>query len=626
MAHMTATWLVKYANMNKMASYNDKLASLLEEKNPYYILEWLLFSLSEGEQARITFSRSPSMMNNHYIDFTEVFFTQIVYHIAFKAYASSRSERLMLQTAINDLRALYGAEAWTKAVHAWENSLQEAWLKLEQFHAQVNAQHERLTKQYKAKVAEIRSELPDHSEEQTLQLFEAKQLYEQRMGEVPQQLLKESFKPWPLIAYVHYSQTADPQLQLDWLKEQFLLANEHVFHTYIKNNDYAALLAHMERDAELKKQFMSWYPVYASQTLMNSEYVDTGSRQMWWLNLLSYMSKHDLTDDSEFWELTYDIAGIAQTMMHQGEMPDYFHHLVHLALQRNRRISWLKDAIILRHMDVFIKYFVQLDYHYNHLSWVLCLDPHALEERLLRALKRKMGESTGHLHTSFVIERLSDIYIDAIRKGIDPDKMIPMLRHLTIHHIDFMYMYIHNIKEADEFFPLLQIEPPLLQRIFGGKGIRATEARKSLQPIYLAWLKHMKPTDENVARLRRWSHLFYIDKVQLLQQWLDEYEERLWPMQQAELLAECLQIEWFGMPSTAEEEQALVKQWLAEQSDWMRFETDVHYANQAGVTYVIIRPGFRDVLTFQLLARAVVRAEITDQAHIASVLDDLKDL
>lgn len=626
MRHMTTTWLVKYANVNKLSSYHDKLASLLDEKNPYYILEWLLFSLPDDELERINFSRSPSMIKIHYIDFKDVFFSQLVYHMAFKAYASSEQDHLIVRTAIRDLRALYGHEAWTGAVHAWDEGLQEVWSKLDLFRKQVKLLQDQATMKYNAKVAEIKSDYPDHSEEQANQLFDAKQLYEQRMNEVPQQLLKDDFKHWPLIAYIHYTQMSDPQKRLHWLKEQFLAMDEPVFLPYMKTNDYAQLLAHLEQDAKLKKQFMSWYPVYASETLMNSEYVDTRSRQLWWTNLLSYMSKHDMTDHIDLWELTYEIAGIHSTMMSDGEIPDYFHHLVHFALQRNKRISWLKEAIILRHMDVFIQSFVQLDYNYDALCWVLCLDPNALEDRLLRALKRKKGDAIDHLDTAFVIERLSDIYIDAIRKGLDPDKMIPMFRHLTMHHIDFMYRYIHNIKEAEEFFPLLHIEPPLIQRIFGGKGIRATEARKSLQPVYLNWLKRMELTDDNIMRLRRWSHIFYTDKAQLVQQWLDQYDERQWPAQQAKLLADCLQIEWIGMPSTAEQEQVQVKQWLAEQSDWMRFETDVHFANQAGVSYVIVRPGFRDVVTFQLLARAVVRAQLTDQTHISSLLDDLKDL
>lgn len=626
MTHMTTTWLVKYANVNKMSSYNDKLASLLDEKNPYYILEWLLFSLSDDEHERIKFSRSPSMLKSHYIDFSEVFFTQIVYHMAFKAYSSSRHDLLILRTAISDLRALYGNKAWNEAVRDWDASLQQTWEKLKQFRHELKLEQERLMKKYDAKVAEIKSQFPDHSEEQNMQLYDARQLHEQRMKDVPQQLLMEDFKAWPLVAYIHYSQIDNPEEQLSWLKDEFMSTDEHILHTYIKTNDFAQLLAHIDQDAMLKKQFMRWYPVYASHTIMNSEHVDTGPRQAWWLNLLDYMSKQHMTDENELWEVTYDIAGIHSTMMSNGVIPDYLHHLIDIALRKNRRITWLKEAVILRYMDVFIHSFVQIDYNFAQLNWVLCLDPSSLEERLLRALRRQKGAAVGHVDTAFIIERLSDIYIDAIRKGLDPNKMIPMFRHLTIHHIDFMYGYIHNIKEAEEFFPLLQMEPPLMQRIFGGKGIRATEARKSLQPVYLAWLKRMEQTNENVARLRRWSHIFYTEKAQLVQQWLDQYEPRQWPKEQAKLFADCLQIEWIGMPSDARQEQLQVKQWLVEQSDWMRFETDVHFANEAGVTYTIIRPGFRDVLSFQLLARAVVRAELTDRGQIATILDDLKDL
>src|SRR5690554_3691488 len=113
---MTLSWLQKYANVNKHASYQDKLDAVFVERNAYYLLEWLIFPPSPEIIEMIHFHRSPSVAKNNYIDFTEVFFSQIIFEIGFRAFHSDKYNQLLLQTAINDLRSLYGHETWERAV------------------------------------------------------------------------------------------------------------------------------------------------------------------------------------------------------------------------------------------------------------------------------------------------------------------------------------------------------------------------------------------------------------------------------------------------------------------------------------------------------------------------------
>lgn len=136
----------------------------------------------------------------------------------------------------------------------------------------------------------------------------------------------------------------------------------------------------------------------------------------------------------------------------------------------------------------------------------------------------------------------------------------------------------------------------------------------------------MDHSEENMLRLRRWSVIYYADKNELVQMWLEQLEDKPWPDDEATLLADMMQIEWIGQRGDRQSEHEQVSRLLKEQSDFVKFETDVRLAEQEGLTYEIVRPGYRDNLTFQLLARLIARAKVTDAAAIAHILDDLKDL
>src|SRR5690554_399832 len=114
---MTSSWLVNYANVHKQASYQDKLDGMDRELNPYYLLEWLLFPMSEEEMESIRFSRSPGMMKNSSVDFTDVFFGQIMWELGFRALTLSEEQQRLMHTAIHELRSYYGEAVWNDAVN-----------------------------------------------------------------------------------------------------------------------------------------------------------------------------------------------------------------------------------------------------------------------------------------------------------------------------------------------------------------------------------------------------------------------------------------------------------------------------------------------------------------------------
>jgi hypothetical protein len=630
MKHMTSSWLRKYANVMKHASYQDKLDSVYSERNPYYLLEWFVFPISGEEADMIRFSRSPSMIKNSYLDFNEVFFDQIIYEIAFKAYSSAHTDEWLLNTAIRDLQTFYGHDVWEKAVHSRFEEIQIMWTKVELFEQQLKQEEDLISKKYRDQIREIKEIFEDDSEEQKFQLMNARDLHEQRMVEAPRKLLQKKFKPWPLAAYVHYNKPTQPRNQLEWLMEHFLKAEEHALFEFVKNGDFNGVLERIRIDEGLNKHFKQWFPAYASKSLMNVEHINIVNRQNWWIGMLQYLNEYEIIDDkaSDLCEITFELQGIDEVMMQDSLVPGYFNYLVSIALKTNERRRWLRENIILRYWPVFIRSFVEEEYEYKALSWVLCMDPESLEQRLIRGLQQSRDSSLSHADLSFIIDRVTQIFTDAIRSGLDSELMVPLFKYLTIHHIDFIYSYIQRIKQAEQFFPILSMDSSFIQRVFGGKGVRAHAARKSLQPIFLVWLEQMDHSDQDQKRLQHWSEIYLTDKGELLQLWLDQIEKNKnkWPYIQAAKLEEMLQFKWLGQPDSADHEHEQVKAWLVQHSDWIKFDLDTQASHREGVKYRILRPGYKDLLTDQVLARVRVRAEVTDQKEISSLLDDLKNL
>lgn len=627
---MTSSWLRKYANVNKHASYQDKLDSLYNEKNPYYLLEWIIFPIPNEESDMIRFSRSPSMNKNSYLDFTEVFFDQITYDIAFRTYSFIHSDEWLLNTAIQDLQHFYGKDVWEKAVLSWFEDIQIMWTKVEMFEQQLKQEQDLISKRYHDQIKEIKEIYAEDSEEEKFQLLNARDLHEQRLTDAPRKLLKKKYKSWPLVAYLHFNNHYQPMSQLEWLKARLLNAEEHVLFKYIEDEEFASMLQLIRKDESLGKQFKEWFPAYASKTLMNVEYVNCKNRQSKWVGMLQYLNEHQIKDNTamDLCEITFELLGIDEVMMKDSSVPPYFNYLISIVLTNSEQRRWLRENVILRHWAVFIRSFAEESYDYEALSWVLCMDPESLEQKLIRGLQQSQDRSLNHADLSFIIERVSQIFTDAIRSGMDTDLMVPLFKYLTIHHIDFLYTYIQRIKQAEQFYPILSMETSLIQRIFGGKGVRAHTARKGLQPIFIVWLEQMNDSDIDKIRFERWSEIYLKDKGDLLQQWLDQIEKNkiTWPHKKADLLAEMLQIEWLGRPDSAEKEHEKVKAWLIHHSDWIKFDLDSQTVHREGVKYRILRPGYKDLLTDQILARVKVRAEVTDPKEISSLLDDLKNL
>lgn len=635
---MTLSWLQKYANVNKAASYQDKLNSLYSEKNAYYLLEWLVFPIAEEEAEGIRFRRSPSMIKNSYLDFTDIFFNQICYDLVFKA--SDELEDWLLISAIDDLQSYYGLVKWTKAVEIWHARMEEMGSKYELFVIELQKERNKLRVKYKEQVKEIKETIDEGTEEQKLQLQNARDFYEQKDEEVPRKLMAKKYQARGLVSYIHFSQCPQPMERLKKIKQRLLeqrkptmlenisKMNDHsisadkTFSNEIIEN-YRNIVKDIKENLDLEEQFATWLCAYASKTLMTIKLVEVEKRQLWWLGLLKYLAEQDNENVLRLWTLTFKLSGIDEIMMRDAVIPNYFHNLVHSAIHDFEQRRWLREVVILRYWDVFIQAFVNEKYDIRMLSWVLCLDPESLEKRLIRGVQQ--FKEAKSIDLSFMVERMSRIFTNALRGGLRSDLMIGLFKYLTIHQIDFMYSYIQKIKSPDELFPILHLELPLLQRIFSGHGVRTQSVRRVLIPLYIDFLSSMGQSEAELFMLKQWSSIYHSHKSEIIVKWLEDYDtHKGWNKTHADQLEKFLEIKWLGCPEEADLDHEKVKQWLIHHSDWITFDQDIQSTD--GVKYRIIRPGFKDAHTDKILSRMVVRAEISDAKEISSFLDDLKNI
>lgn len=628
MSLMTMNWLRNYAHLHRMSSYMDKLTAMYEANNPYYLLEWLFFPAHREAMDAINFNRSPGMVRDSYLPFLDVFLKQQITHLAFTAFEHQRSHELMLQTAMQDLKAYHGVEKWKQAVQAWAQQLDIVWEKQAECERDIAAVKKKHQQQYESKILQLKLDLPAQSDVLEEQLLDAKAVYEQRVKEAINKLVFQDYEAWPLIAYIHVQQIDGTPEQLRWLANICLQDDEHMVITQFREHQFAELMRLLQQDDMLMKRFMQWIPAYASKTLMTAEHVNIDERQQDWLAWLIYLHEAGTKDETtaKLWDVTYAIEGISEAMMQGQQVPRYLHTLVELALKQNRRIKWLREAVVLRYWPVFFTAFRQQTYDFAQTSWLLCLDPESIEARFIRSYKQA-GEGDA-FDLSFVKERISQIFIDAVRLGIPLQMMAPLLKHLTIHHIDFIYAYIHNMKQADDFLPLLHMEDVWLQRIFAGHGIRATEARRAVLPIVLTWFDEQFNAESDELIWAKIRLIYQSHKAEVLKAWVTRQVEQndAWPKEAAARLANWLHIRWLAPLDNEEETHEQITHWIAQHSEWVQFEREGQFEQQKGMTYTIVRPGYIDSETGQLLARVTIRAELTDPTLIASVLDDLKDL
>ncbi len=635
---VTWDWLRKYANQHKHASYQDKLRWILHEKNPYYLLEWLVFPVSDTEREQIDAPRSPGLRKNSYIPFVEAFVHQLLYDVCFGGWeADEELKRLLLATAIRDLRRHYGGGAWDEAARRWAGVLRESARKYEQFKARLEMELEKLRRQHENELREIAVRFADDEFAKQRKQEPLRSAYETKRDGVPRKLLQKQYGEWPLVDYMFLREWTDPTQRMERFADMMLSAPAVDDPAYLEKGDFELFFQDIIMNPERRKRFLPWFAAYASAAGLIRGSIDTADRQIRWTRFLEYAARIEASESGgaaerraalrEAADVTFDISGIENIMI-KDEVPYYFPLLVQSALQDENRRKWLEEKVILRHWDAFMRLFMREPYDFCRLSWVLCLDPVSLEERLLRRNPHASGHASPPADAAMVVERCSEIFADGMRSGFAAQRLTPVFQYVAAHNPDALYAFIGKIRDCEGLLPLLDMEDRYLQRLFGGEGVRSVAARKHVRPLFLAWVRQCNQRSQDRPKLMKLGGQLAPDKKELLLEWLSgaSSEPAAWPCDEAGLLAEIFHIEWLGAPSSAESHHDTVERWLAEGSDAIRFEQDAPLRTSAEVQYRIVRPGIRDSLTGHVLARAVVRAEFADRQPLSGLLDELKQL
>lgn len=630
---MTWNWLRKYANQQKHASFQDKLNAIQREKNPYYLVEWLVLPVPAYVYEEITFSRTPGMVKNSYIPFTEAFFHQLLFELIFASGANDPAADVLIQTAIRDLLCIHGEQPWRDGASECKNRLEEGIRQYRLFMLRLEQEEVRLNNEFEKRWHEIgRQQDTDELERGDLQKS-VKDAFRHKIDEAPRKLLHKHFSGCPLVSYLHYrewgSNPADNKLEHFFQRLSF--EGYGIYDDYTGSRDYDHFYKETAVKPQEREQFIDWFVAFASKTSMSRGFIDTQSRQQWYLGLLDYMASTTTDEEvgSDFAEAAFDIDGLHEEMLVSGRIPPYFHNLVKCALQSPERTKWLREAVILHHWTLFMNGFLEKEFVFSNLSWVLCLDPVSLQQRILRADLTSSAASVDMLNPAFIVGRCCEIFAEGIRSGLAESMLVPLFHYLAVHDKKTLYQYIFKIKHRSELEPILGMDSTYTNRILGGDSITAKSARRQLHPIFLEWITEKQHGETEQRGLTHLGKLLRPDKGELLMQWLEAPEltaERN-AGQQARVLAELLAVEWlgsFGRPPAEQHEQ--IERWLAVNSDWIKFDLDVPYSNKAAVKYRLVRPGYRDLYTGKVLARVLVRAELNDRKEILNLLDDLKNL
>lgn len=623
-------WLQHYFNHNKNASYQDKLSNLLLEKNPFYLIEWLLFPIPDEVLGEINFPRSPGMFKNSYIPFADVFFQQLLYELMFGDWALEEHKALLFKTAMVDLEVLYNENKLNGVLNKWIQWLEESIKQYRQFQSNVTKDQEVLLMKYNEQIKEIDNQLDMEDEDKELKHKSIRDDYLQKKLNVPGQVLQKKFFDWPFVAFIHYKQWQHPEARVQLFIDQIIDWSKIPYLNYLNQTNFHTVYVEILSDTKKRSYFINWFIAYASRNNFTRNVINVASRQRWWAELLIYLTKiHEKeTQLDDVYGAVFQLQGYEAEMIREGFNPAYLYKLVPLALADTENGRWLREIVILRNWDQFMSAFIQPDYAYEALSWILCLDPVSLEQRLLRTGKTNKQEAITAMDPIFIIDRCCNIFADALKAGINAQVMIPIFHYLAMHNKDILYQYIFRIKSFDELKLLLQMDYSYLQKLFSGESIRAKTARNEIQPLFLQWLYKATAVEEEMNLLKKLGSLLLYNKALLVSSWLDEHAVKhpKWPSQEAALLAEILEIEWLGANLKDDHQHSAVEQWLIPHSDWIMFDIDAQQKNKSSIQYRILRPGFRDLTSGNILARILVRSEWTDQTEIGSFLDDLKNI
>ncbi|WP_199614542.1 hypothetical protein [Paenibacillus alkalitolerans] len=641
MNRVTESWMRRFIHTYKNASFMDKMSAVHQEANPFYLLEWIMID-GDGENGKDggfwhnwEGERTPGAEKGGLLGVETFFKYELPYELCFGEPADEWRSAL-LQSAFYDLTNYYGSDRWEEGCARFRGEIIQTLQLYEEYRKEVEEELRKLRQQWQEETEELEQEAEQWESEAVLQ-EERKTLnrrYERRKKEAPAKILQKSYEHSLLLRYVVHRNIHRPAERLKVFAQRLEKRDEIVreWCRRIESGDLSYIVKQYSENGAQASFFSKWLSAYAGKSEFTRRAFDIPSRQRFLLQFIA-KTRSEPVIDAVFRTSGIEDAITTQTL--HGANPELLHLLVWSSLSYPDRRKLLREGVILASWTRFASEFADTDPEsdFERLSWVFCLDPESLQQRLLRSPAGDTNSTANNRPTSEeIVRKCCVLFAEGIRRGVDPDLIVSLYGYLAKHDREAFYSFVHGMKSLSDALPMFEAPQRTIAPLFRGDGVRQTSARKHLQQLLYLWLERREslPDHRSEEQLCKLAAVVSFDKRAAVLGWLQRHERdwRLYLGADGDKysLVRLLKFRWLGTKGDVKEQHAAVEQWLKRHSDWVQFESDTPLTEGSGMQYRIVKPGAIDAETGELLARVLVRVEWADEKQVSQLLDDLKNL
>jgi hypothetical protein len=638
---VTESWLRRFIHAYKNASFMDKMSAVRQAANPYYLLEWIVAESGDHEGDRTFWlqwegERTPGADAGVLTDVENLFHYELPYELCFGE-PLDNYRIVMIHTAFLDLSKFYGAERWQAGCERLRDEIVRTLENYKAYQADVATELDKLHQEWMAAKQEVEAEAQDWESEEDLEnelkVLELK--FERRKKDAPAKVLQRVYNDERLLRYIVHRNRNRPQERLrafaKALTEPAGIAAE--WSRRFSGTDGVRETADWYvSDFEPTKVFVGWLSAFISKSELTRGAFDLSSRQQFALQLLSELNKVSPERTDTIIEAVFRAQGIEEAISLRLDDSELIHLLVWASLTDAARRKKLREGVILTSWGTFVSLFAMhsSESDFERLSWVLCLDPESLQQRLLRGLSAEADGSS--LSVEEIVRKCCALFAEGIRRGADPGLIVSLYAYLAKHDKEAFYSFVHGTKSLSEALPMFEAPQHTIAPLFRGEGVRQASARRHLLQLLYQWIESRERIrgERSEEQLCKLAAAVSYDKRAAVLGWLQRHDrdwrQYLGTEGEKYSLMRLLKFRWLGTKGSVSEQQAAVEEWLRRHSDWVQFESDTPLTPSSGMQYRIVKPGAIDAETGELLARVLVRMEWADREQVRSLLDDLRSL
>jgi hypothetical protein len=638
-SRFTTRWLNTFMNAHKHSSFQDKMMTLRNEPNPYYLLEWLVIEQLEDDSDmlfwdRFTNERTPSKELGTLLAWEPCIRNWLLLELCL-GIQLDEEQRTYLVLSFADLQEHYGLQRWQQGIITLKQRIELTLVQDDIFRGECSHEIQMLDQQYQHEWKQIQQDYSENEEDGIDLATEKRKLvmkYERRKQEMPKKIIKKHFPENHLLYYLVISNSPYAQQRLKHLMnilDSFELSLPIQWRQLAMQNNMTRLTAEWSQHDLCKPEWSSWFHAWMSRSDLTRSAIDVEERQRQGLRWMSEMITYSPSDDQLQWwfEQAFRAKGWEERLVEAEFNRELLHQFVWFARSNPERCRRIREEVLLKHWPLFISRLVADEEHkFEEVSWVLMLESENIQHRLLRY-------ESMIWTTEQVIRKLCQIFSEAIRRGLNEALLVSLFAYLAKHDKEAFYTFVHGMKSLNEILLLMDLPSAMLIQLFRGDGIRQEAARKQLLNHFYTYIESgltESVEDYHKERLKKLSAILSYDKRAAVNGWLHRHEHhwRQW-LQRGEgeySFTRLLQFRWIGTTGEPLEQHKTVHEWLQRHSDWVQFETDFSQSREGNYQYRIVKPGAIDAETGELLCRMTVRAEWTNIEAAKQWLDDLRSL